>query len=278
MIIIADAQTVLARSSREDGRRNCKSDGHRRWEVRVIFDLWSLNFDLPLCRFKMLVPQLQMYWSSPFQVWECIMMNNSVFGLNEWVISVIVQISLTLFMLYQKLGWAAFMGVLVMLSLIPLNIVVSKKIKGWQVLDLWSLRHRSSTLPFQMRMMELKDERIKMCNEVLSGIKVGKPPSKISWIHSNYWKTPVLVYKKFAILNHLGYIILGHQALWMGACNGEDHWRYSVCNFSCKWLLWTKFSNAEMDLIRKSGILRSGLDVLNVTAPFAVSHANFVQT
>ncbi|GMR31872.1 hypothetical protein PMAYCL1PPCAC_02067 [Pristionchus mayeri] len=133
-------------------------------------------------RFKMLVPQLQMYWSSPF------------------------QLSLTLFMLYQKLGWSAFMGVLVMLSLIPLNIVVSKVIKGWQI-----------------KMMNLKDERIKMCNEVLSGIKVIK---LYGW---------------------------------------EPAMEKTIDDIR----------NGEMDMIRKSGILRSGLDVLNVTAPFLVALVTF---
>ncbi|GMT32159.1 hypothetical protein PFISCL1PPCAC_23456, partial [Pristionchus fissidentatus] len=133
-------------------------------------------------RFKMLVPQLQMYWSSPF------------------------QISITLFMLYQKLGWAAFMGVLVMLSLIPINIIISKKIKGWQI-----------------TMMQLKDERIKMSNEVLSGIKVIK---LYGW---------------------------------------EPAMEKTIDDIR----------NGEMDLIRKSGILRSGLDVLNVTSPFIVALVTF---
>lgn len=73
------------------------------------------------------------------------------------------------------------------------------------------------------------------------------------------------------IWSHRDEIILGNQVIRMGARNGEDHWRYSVCNlFFVNGKILIDFSNAEMDLIRKSGILRSGLDVLNVTAPFAV--------
>ncbi|KAF8383121.1 mrp-3 [Pristionchus pacificus] len=177
LVVGSKVQTLLTAIVYE---KTLKLSSHARREKTAgeIVNLMAIDVE----RFKMLVPQLQMYWSSPF------------------------QISLTLFMLYQKLGWAAFMGVLVMLSLIPLNIVVSKKIKGWQ-----------------MRMMELKDERIKMCNEVLSGIKVIK---LYGW---------------------------------------EPAMEKTIDDIR----------NAEMDLIRKSGILRSGLDVLNVTAPFAVALVTF---
>ncbi|XP_035824262.1 multidrug resistance-associated protein 1-like [Aplysia californica] len=68
-----------------------------------------------------------------------------------------VQVSVALYMLYQQLGTGAFVGLAIMLSLIPLNAWVGKKLKK-----------------FEKEKSDIKDKRIKIMNEVLNGIKVLK--------------------------------------------------------------------------------------------------------
>ncbi|XP_046664343.1 multidrug resistance-associated protein 1-like [Homalodisca vitripennis] len=61
------------------------------------------------------------------------------------------------YFLWQLLGPAALAGLAVMIVLIPINTLIAKKVKT-----------------LQMRQMKYKDERIKVMNEVLSGIKALK--------------------------------------------------------------------------------------------------------
>ncbi|XP_065055747.1 multidrug resistance-associated protein 1-like [Rhopilema esculentum] len=67
------------------------------------------------------------------------------------------QIITTLIFLYNLMGWSIFAGVAIMALLLPLNYFVSKKIKATQTM-----------------LMKQKDQRIKIMNDVLSGIKVVK--------------------------------------------------------------------------------------------------------
>ncbi|KAE8982765.1 Canalicular multispecific organic anion transporter 2 [Phytophthora rubi] len=67
------------------------------------------------------------------------------------------QIIVSCFLLWQQIGMATFAGVAVILLVIPLMTVISKAMRK-----------------LQQRLMEVKDERIKICVEVLSGIKVVK--------------------------------------------------------------------------------------------------------
>ncbi|TKR66774.1 hypothetical protein L596_023016 [Steinernema carpocapsae] len=97
--------------------------------VGEIVNLMAIDVE----RFQMITPQVQQYWSSPF------------------------QIILALTLLWQTVGAAAFSGVAIMLLVIPVNFTVSIVVKKWQVMQ-----------------MRLKDERVKMTNEVLNGIKVVK--------------------------------------------------------------------------------------------------------
>ena len=66
-----------------------------------------------------------------------------------------LQISLALYFLYQTLGVAVFAGVGTMVLLVPVNIVVAKKVGKLEV-----------------KQMKFKDQRVKLMNEILSGIKV----------------------------------------------------------------------------------------------------------
>lgn len=67
------------------------------------------------------------------------------------------QIIVTMVMLWKYLGVAALIGVSTILLFIPLNIIVGNKTKKIQLLKL-----------------KQQDSRIKMMNEVLSGIKILK--------------------------------------------------------------------------------------------------------
>uniref|UniRef100_A0A0K8SLI1 ABC-type glutathione-S-conjugate transporter n=1 Tax=Lygus hesperus TaxID=30085 RepID=A0A0K8SLI1_LYGHE len=68
-----------------------------------------------------------------------------------------LQISLALYFLWQTLGPSVLAGLAVMIILIPVNGVIANKMKTLQI-----------------KQMKNKDERVKMMNEILSGIKVLK--------------------------------------------------------------------------------------------------------
>ncbi|CAI2357743.1 unnamed protein product [Caenorhabditis sp. 36 PRJEB53466] len=67
------------------------------------------------------------------------------------------QIGFALFLLFQQLGVSVFSGVAVMVLLFPINFVITMIIRKWQISQMY-----------------YKDERTKMVNEVLNGIKVIK--------------------------------------------------------------------------------------------------------
>uniref|UniRef100_A0A1B0GFC7 ABC transmembrane type-1 domain-containing protein n=1 Tax=Glossina morsitans morsitans TaxID=37546 RepID=A0A1B0GFC7_GLOMM len=65
-----------------------------------------------------------------------------------------LQIALALYFLWELLGPSVLAGLAVMIILIPLNGVIANRIKTYQI-----------------RQMKYKDDRVKLMNEVLSGIK-----------------------------------------------------------------------------------------------------------
>ncbi|KAG8311146.1 Canalicular multispecific organic anion transporter 1 [Homalodisca vitripennis] len=65
-----------------------------------------------------------------------------------------LQISLALYFLWQTLGPSVLAGLAVMIILIPVNGWVANKVKNLQI-----------------KQMKNKDERVKLMNEILSGIK-----------------------------------------------------------------------------------------------------------
>ena len=67
------------------------------------------------------------------------------------------QITLALYFLFHELGSAVFAGVTVMIVMIPVTYVVSKYIKQQQ-----------------RNLMEVKDSRIKVTQEILSGMSILK--------------------------------------------------------------------------------------------------------
>ena len=66
-----------------------------------------------------------------------------------------LQIALSLYFLWQTLGPSVLSGLAVMILLIPLNAVIASKVKNYQISQ-----------------MKYKDQRVKLMNEILSGIKV----------------------------------------------------------------------------------------------------------
>ncbi|CAJ0583799.1 unnamed protein product, partial [Mesorhabditis spiculigera] len=68
-----------------------------------------------------------------------------------------LQIGISLFLLWKQIGVAVISGMLVMVLLLPINFFVTMMVRKWQVLQMY-----------------YKDERTKMVNEVLNGIKVIK--------------------------------------------------------------------------------------------------------
>ena len=73
-----------------------------------------------------------------------------------WMIwSAPLQICVALWLLWGQLGSSVLAGIAIMVLLIPLNGFLSVKSRQ-----------------FQMQQMKLKDSRLKLMNEVLSGMKV----------------------------------------------------------------------------------------------------------
>ncbi|CAI5456632.1 unnamed protein product [Caenorhabditis angaria] len=114
---VYDKALLLSNSARKDRT------------VGEMVNLISIDVD----RFRMITPQLQQYWSSPFQIIVCMIL------------------------LWQIVGVAVWAGIVVMISIIPINFVASVITKRWQ-----------------MRLMKYKDERIRLINETFNGIKVVK--------------------------------------------------------------------------------------------------------
>lgn len=65
------------------------------------------------------------------------------------------QIAVALYMLYDQIGLATFAGLGVLVILLPMNTVTSITMRR-----------------FNRQMMRLKDRRIRLMNEVLTGMKV----------------------------------------------------------------------------------------------------------
>jgi hypothetical protein len=61
----------------------------------------------------------------------------------------------SLYLLWKELGPSVLAGLLVMICLIPLNILIMAKTRN-----------------LQAKQMKEKDQRVKMMNEILQGIKV----------------------------------------------------------------------------------------------------------
>ncbi|XP_065356723.1 multidrug resistance-associated protein 1 isoform X3 [Calliphora vicina] len=105
-----------------------------------------------------------------------------------------LQIGLALYFLWQLLGPSVLAGLAVMIILIPVNGVIANRIKTYQI-----------------RQMKYKDERVKLMNEVLSGIKVLK---LYAWEPSFEKQVLEIREKEIATLKSTAYLNASTSFLW----------------------------------------------------------------
>lgn len=105
-----------------------------------------------------------------------------------------LQITLALYFLWTLLGSAALAGLAVMIIVIPIKGVIVNKTKALQI-----------------RQMKYKDERVKMMNEILSGIKVLK---LYAWEPSFENQVLNIRKKEMKELKDATYLNAGSSFLW----------------------------------------------------------------
>ncbi|XP_011699213.1 PREDICTED: multidrug resistance-associated protein 1 isoform X1 [Wasmannia auropunctata] len=105
-----------------------------------------------------------------------------------------LQIVLALYFLWNILGPAVFAGLAVMIILIPINGLIANKVKTLQI-----------------RQMKSKDERVKLMNEVLNGIKVLK---LYAWEPSFEQQILKIRVKEIQVLKEAAYLNAGTSFIW----------------------------------------------------------------
>ncbi|XP_047368145.1 multidrug resistance-associated protein 1 isoform X4 [Vespa velutina] len=105
-----------------------------------------------------------------------------------------LQIILALTFLWEKLGPAVLAGLAVMIVLIPINALIANKVKTLQI-----------------RQMKDKDERVKLMNEVLNGIKVLK---LYAWEPSFEEQILRIRRKEIQVLKEAAYLNAGTSFIW----------------------------------------------------------------
>lgn len=105
-----------------------------------------------------------------------------------------LQIALALYFLWGILGPSVLSGLAVMIILIPVNALIAGKV-----------RH------LQIKQMKNKDERVKLMNEVLSGIKVLK---LYAWEPSFEEQILKIRNKEIKVLKEAAYLNAGTSFIW----------------------------------------------------------------
>lgn len=105
-----------------------------------------------------------------------------------------LQISLAIYFLWQILGPSVLAGLAVMIILIPVNGVIANKAKNLQI-----------------KQMKNKDERVKLMNEVLNGIKVLK---LYAWEPSFEQQVLKIRGKEVHVLKQAAYLNAGTSFIW----------------------------------------------------------------
>uniref|UniRef100_A0A3B3ZRN7 Uncharacterized protein n=1 Tax=Periophthalmus magnuspinnatus TaxID=409849 RepID=A0A3B3ZRN7_9GOBI len=108
-----------------------------------------------------------------------------------------LQIMLALYFLWQYLGASVLAGVAVMILLIPLNAFIAMKTRAYQV-----------------EQMRYKDERIKLMNEILNGIKVLK---LYAWEKSFIEKILAIRQKELNVLRRTAFLGALSTMAWTSA-------------------------------------------------------------
>ncbi|XP_043579583.1 multidrug resistance-associated protein 1 isoform X3 [Bombus pyrosoma] len=105
-----------------------------------------------------------------------------------------MQIVLALYFLWEILGPAVLAGLAVLLILIPINVLITNRVKTLQI-----------------RQMKYKDERVKLMNEVLNGIKVLK---LYAWEPSFEEQILKIRTKEIKVLKETAYLNSGTSFIW----------------------------------------------------------------
>ncbi|XP_063974569.1 multidrug resistance-associated protein 1 isoform X1 [Diachasmimorpha longicaudata] len=105
-----------------------------------------------------------------------------------------LQIALALYFLWGILGPSVLAGLAVMIILIPVNALIASKVKTLQI-----------------RQMKNKDERVKLMNEVLNGIKVLK---LYAWEPSFEQQILNIRNKEIKVLKEAAYLNAGTSFIW----------------------------------------------------------------
>jgi ATP-binding cassette, subfamily C (CFTR/MRP), member 1 len=105
-----------------------------------------------------------------------------------------LQIGLALFFLWDILGPSVLAGLAIMIILIPVNGVIANRVKTLQI-----------------RQMKCKDERVKLMNEVLNGIKVLK---LYAWEPSFEEQILKIREKEIKVLKSTAYLNAGTSFIW----------------------------------------------------------------
>ncbi|KOX68195.1 Multidrug resistance-associated protein 1 [Melipona quadrifasciata] len=105
-----------------------------------------------------------------------------------------LQIILALYFLWDILGPAVLAGLAVLLILIPINVLITNRVKTLQI-----------------RQMKHKDERVKLMNEVLNGIKVLK---LYAWEPSFEEQILKIRTKEIKVLKETAYLNSGTSFIW----------------------------------------------------------------
>lgn len=108
-----------------------------------------------------------------------------------------LQIGLALYFLWEYLGWSTLVGLGAMIALLPFNGILAKKSQDLQV-----------------KQMKFKDERIKMMNEVLNGIKVLK---LYAWEPSFEKRVLEVRDKEIKALRSAAFLGAGFSFIWTSA-------------------------------------------------------------
>uniref|UniRef100_A0A915LS26 ABC transmembrane type-1 domain-containing protein n=1 Tax=Meloidogyne javanica TaxID=6303 RepID=A0A915LS26_MELJA len=128
----------------------CKVQSVLTSAVYAKVNLMAIDVD----RFYQVIPLLQQIWSSPLQV------------------------VLSLFVLYQVMGWSVIGGVLFMIALIPCNLCVVRRTKIWQVLTgIRAVKLYAWEVPMKQVIDDIREHEVKLirkaallrtCSDVLN--------------------------------------------------------------------------------------------------------------
>nr|CAI5844705.1 unnamed protein product [Callosobruchus analis] len=105
-----------------------------------------------------------------------------------------LQICLSLYFLWMELGPPVLAGLAVMITLIPINGFIANRVKT-----------------LQMKQMKNKDERVKLMNEILNGIKVLK---LYAWEPSFENQVLKIRDKEIKVLKQAAYLNAGTSFIW----------------------------------------------------------------